>query len=57
VVVGDQLLLLPGADEPVTVGPAGDDPAAAELQLRVRPRVRVRVNGAESLDDQLLEFP
>jgi hypothetical protein len=56
-VVGPQLLVIPGAAQAVVFEPAPGDDTAAELQLRARYAVRVRVNGAESVDEAVLELP
>jgi hypothetical protein len=59
-VLGDQLLLLPGAPvgtvdvHPV---PGTDETSAAALAFRQRLAVRVRVNGVESVDDRSVELP
>jgi hypothetical protein len=59
VVVGQQLLIVPGAAQAVSVAavPGVDDTSAAELQLATRQAVRVRVNGAESFDDRTVSLP
>lgn len=55
----NQLLILPGAAGNVVFeGVAGiDEASVAELQLDVHYPVRVRVNGAESIDDESLRLP
>ena len=48
----------PGAAGLVTFdAPPGDTTTVVELQLHARFAVRVRVNGAESIDDAVLELP
>jgi hypothetical protein len=55
----NQLLILPGATGTVIFDKVTgtDETTVAELQLRARYPVRVRVNGAESIDEQDLEMP
>jgi len=56
--IGSQLLVVPGASQPVTFSAApGDDTTVVELQLHAMFAVRVRVSGAESIDDATLELP
>ena len=49
--LGSQVLIIPGVDAGVDFGPVpgGDATTAGELQLRARYPVRVRVNGAEGI--------
>ena len=55
---GSQLLVIPGAAGAVTFDAApGDDTTVIELQLHARFAVRVRVNGAESIDNAVVELP
>lgn len=55
---GDQLLVIPGAAGVVIFDAApGDDTTVVELQLHARFAVRVRVNGAESVDNAVVELP
>jgi hypothetical protein len=58
-VLGSQLLIIPGGTEPANFEgvSSGDQTTIAELRLRARYPVRVRVNGAESIDQQSLELP
>jgi hypothetical protein len=58
VTMGSQFLVIPGAAGAVVFeGAPGDDTTVAELQLHARFAVRVRVNGAESLDEAVVELP
>jgi hypothetical protein len=54
-----QLLILPGAAQPVTAGPVAgvDSTTVSELQLKASYLVRIRVNGAESIDGRALLLP
>lgn len=55
---GSQLLVIPGAAGLVTFDASpGDTTTVVELQLHARFAVRVRVNGAESIDDAVVELP
>jgi hypothetical protein len=58
-VLGSQLLVVPGGPEPANFEgvSSGDQTTVAELRLRATFPVRVRVNGAESIDQQSLELP
>ena len=58
VTTGSQLLVVPGAPGLVVFAASpGDDRTVVELQLHARFAVRVRVNGAESVDEALVELP
>jgi len=59
VALGTQLLIVPGTNQPVAVGPVAgvDTTTVAELQLNAQYFVRVRVNGAESIDLQTVTLP
>ncbi len=54
-----QLLVIPGTASTVTFDavPGSDDRTVVELQLHARFSVRVRVNGAESIDQAVVELP
>jgi hypothetical protein len=55
---GSQLLVIPGAAGTVTFGPTTvDSTTVVELQLHAMFAVRVRVNGADTIDDALVELP
>ncbi|HEX5501335.1 MAG TPA: DUF4255 domain-containing protein [Thermomicrobiales bacterium] len=55
---GARLLIIPGAAAAVGFGSApGDDTTVTELQLHANFAVRVRANGAESIDDAVVELP
>lgn len=58
-VLGPQLLLLPGNGRPMAVHPVDsvDETTVRDLQLRGDYAVRVRVNGAESLEDEVITLP
>jgi hypothetical protein len=58
-VLGNQLLVLPGAPGSTNFESVsnGDQTTVSQLQLRARYPVRVRVNGAENIDGEGFEMP
>ena len=58
-VLGEQLCILPGAGNTMTIGPVPgvDGTTAAELELAAAYLVRARVRGVESIDDQTVDLP
>ena len=60
-VLGEQLLIVPGVPAAANVRfdpePGVDETSFALLQLRASYAVRVRVNGAEDLDNRVVEMP
>jgi hypothetical protein len=59
VALGTQLLIVPGTNQQIAVGPVTgvDTTTVAELQLNAQYFVRVRVNGAESIDLLTVTLP
>jgi hypothetical protein len=57
--IGDQLCVLPGADDAVAFGavPGVDETTVAELELAATYLVRARVRGVESIDDRTVDLP